>query len=623
MGVAYDRLIEAIDSHGFKIQHQGKDRARAQCPGHGDSTSDKNLSIAVGDQGVLTKCHVADCPAEDIAKAVGLTLNDLFDKDGRATYDYGNGHKVIRTRTREGKKVVQSGHPGSVTQLYRHPDSVPLEEATRVVLVEGEKSVDAALRLGEPCVTTWPGGAKGVASVDLSPLHGKEIVVIADNDEPGFQAALELRRRLEAVATFVGVWTAKGEVGCKRSTDDIWVDGESLVDGLMPANHLLPVEETEPEPDRHAVTTWMSDVQSKPMKFLWDDVIPAGCLTLLAGQGGVAKSTFALWLAGQIGRGTLKGVHQGVGQRVLYVSHEDSLAEVVKPRAVANGVDTAMLGQLGVHSEELGGIVVPRLPDDIDIVRQAVVASGAKVIIIDPIASTIGGDTDKVADVRAALDPLNVLGQELGISVLAIAHLRKGSGAGAHLISGSHAYRDAARCVLLFARDDENNQTVFTVEKSNYGEAGHSFAFDVEVIDHMTDSGEFAKVGRVHSVVPSASSAADLINKASSTDRRKEKVTAPEVAKWAEGFGTGAFKTSDAEDAFEDVPGVVVRRLLQELVRKGILVQPAAGLWQLQSTYVPPPPPPSLGYCRVCGGEEPCYRQHTPEEHATAAARAR
>lgn len=621
MGVAAERLIEAITSHGYKVKQHGRDRWTAQCPAH--DGADLNLSIASGDQGVLLHDHSHDCPAEDIARAVGLTLNDLFDKDGRATYDYGNGHKVIRTRTREGKKVIQSGHPGAVTQLYRHPDSRPIEDAVRVVLVEGEKSVDAALRLGETCVTTWPGGAKGVASVDLAPLHGKEIVVIADNDEPGFQAALELRRRLEAVATFIGVWTAKGPVGCKRSTDDIWVDGETLVEGLMPANHLLPQEEREPEPDRRAVTTWMKDVESKPMKFLWDDVIPSGCLTLLAGQGGVAKSTFALWLAGQISRGTLKGVHQGHGYPVLYVSHEDSLAEVVKPRAMANGVVSEMLGQLGVHSAEIGGIVVPRLPDDIDIVRQAVIESGAKVIIVDPIASTIGGDTDKVADVRAALDPLNVLGHELGISVLAIAHLRKGAGAGAHLISGSHAYRDAARCVLLFARDDENNQTVFTVEKSNYGSVGHSFAFDVEIVDYMTDTGETTKVGRVHSLVPSASSAPDLINKASSTDRRKEKLTAPEVARWAESLGNTAFSTSDAEAEFDEIPGTVVRRLLAELKQKGILVSPAAGLWQTQSSYTPPPPPPSLGYCRVCGSEEPCFRQHTPEEIARAEMRAR
>lgn len=627
MGLAYERLVEALTSHGFKIKHHGKDRARAQCPGHGDSDSDYNLSIADGDQGVLTKCHSYDCPAEDIAKGVGLTLNDLFDKDGHATYDYGGGHKVIRSRTRDGKKIIQQGHPGGVTSLYRHPDSEPLESPSqRVVLVEGEKSVDAALRLGERCVTTWPGGAKGVASVDLSPLHGQQVLVIADNDEPGFRAALELRNRLESVATFLGVWTAAGDYGSKRSADDIWVEGGTLETGLMAANHLLPIDEPEPteqEPQRRAVTTWMDSVESKAMRFLWDGVIPSGCLTLMAGQGGVAKSTFALWLAGNITKGTLKGGLQGEPSRVLYVSHEDSLSEVVKPRAVENGVETALFGQLGIHSEEIGGVVVPRLPEDIDVVRQAIIDSGAKVVIIDPIASTIGGDTDKVAEVRAALDPLNVIGQELGVSILAIAHLRKGTGASSHLISGSHAYRDAARCVLLFARDEEGGQTVFTVEKSNYGEAGHSFGFEVQIVDHLTDSGESMKVGKIHSLQKSVLSAGEIINKASNTgtQRGKPKLSRAEVYQWAQSLGPGAFTSMDAEREFEDAPGALVRALLNELRTKGMLQMVSHGMWQLTEHYVAPEPAPSLGYCRVHGVDEPCYREHTPEQIAAAQAR--
>ncbi|MEY4081672.1 MAG: Microbacterium phage OneinaGillian, partial [Actinomycetota bacterium] len=198
MGVAYERFIEALGANGFRFQANGTYRGRAQCPAH--NGSDMNLSVADGDQGVLVKCHSYDCPSEDIAKALGLTLEDLFDQDGRAVYDYGNGHRVTRRRTRDGKKIYQDQKP-VVTTLYRHPRSAPIETSDVVVLVEGEKCVDAALHLGESCVTTWPGGAAGVAQVDITPLAGKTIRIIADNDEAGKRAAVRLSARLAGLAT--------------------------------------------------------------------------------------------------------------------------------------------------------------------------------------------------------------------------------------------------------------------------------------------------------------------------------------------------------------------------------------------------------------------------------------
>src|SRR5690606_2966885 len=131
MGKAYDLFLEKLQSSGYRVQHHGRDRARAQCPGHGGD--DLNLSIAVGDQGILTKCHSYDCPAEDVAKANGLTLADLFDEGGKATYVYDGGHRVTRKRTRDGKQIIQQNKP-PVTSLYRHPDSAPIEDSPVVVL---------------------------------------------------------------------------------------------------------------------------------------------------------------------------------------------------------------------------------------------------------------------------------------------------------------------------------------------------------------------------------------------------------------------------------------------------------------------------------------------------------
>lgn len=65
-------------------------------------------------------------------------------------------------------------------------------DAGHVVVVEGEKTADAARRLLGPKlpVLTWPGGCNAVGKADWTPLAGKTIYLWPDADEPGIKAAL-------------------------------------------------------------------------------------------------------------------------------------------------------------------------------------------------------------------------------------------------------------------------------------------------------------------------------------------------------------------------------------------------------------------------------------------------
>lgn len=636
MGVAYDRLTEALRTQGWKTKAAGRDRIVSQCPAH--AGDDLNLAVAVGDQGVLTKCHSHDCPAEDIAKAVGLKLPDLFDKDGRATYEYDGGHKVVRSRTREGKKIIQQNKPAT-THLYRHPDSIPIEESSRVVLVEGEKCVDAALRLGETCVTTWPGGAKAVEQVDLSPLQGKTIVIFADNDKPGLDAAAKLITRLTGIATVEGVWVVPGD---KQGVDDLYLRGGSLSELVPPVR--MPLDEDlehqhDTVPVRSLALRSLSTVESKRTRFLWDKMIPQSAVTLVAGRGGTGKSTFLIWLAAQINNGTLPGELFGERHSVLYVSHEDSLDEVVAPRADANGVDRDLFFSLGISSKELNGLTVPRLPEDMPLIRQAIAETGAKLLIIDPITSTLSGaDNDKMNDVRQVMDPLNQMAAELGVSVIGIAHFRKGGGSQSDLISGSHAWRDASRAVMLFARDDDADATVLTLEKINSGEAGKSFRYRLDIIEQMTDEGHPTDVARIIWEGDSAVSVGDLINH--ETEKTKQGGLANDILEFIREFAGRAVSSADIQGHFakEDVKANTVNANLKRLVSRGLIEKPAYGQYQAvikesdtsrarggvqpvipvtlqpkvtRVTGMTPPPAgaratvtePVVGVCTVCGGK--------------------
>lgn len=576
MGRAYETFTEKLRTSGWKTRAEGRDRMRAQCPAHGGD--DLNLSVAVGDQGVLLKCQSHDCPAADIASAVGMKLTDLFDEDGKATYIYDGGHKVTRQRTRDGKRILQQNKP-AVTHLYRHPDSIPLEESGRVVLVEGEKCVDAALRLGEPCVTTWPGGVAGVAAVDLSPLQGKDIIIIADNDEPGLKAAAKLTSRLMGMAEVQGTWVVPGD---KQGVDDLWLRGgslEELVTPVMPLDEDLEFEHDPPA--RSLALRSLTTVASKATKFLWAKMIPQSAVTLCAGRGGTGKSSFLIWLAAQLNMGVLPGELFGTKHSVLYVSHEDSLDEVVAPRADANGVDRSMFYSLGINSREVGGVTVPNLPEDMPLIRQAIAETGAKLLIIDPITSTLnGGDNDKMADVRRVMDPLNAMAAELGVAVIGIAHFRKGGGSASDLISGSHAWRDAARAVMLFARDDDADATVMTLEKINSGEAGKSFRYRLDIIQQMTDEGAHTDVARVVWEGDSAVSVAELINHES--EKQKQGGLANDLLEFIRSFDGRAVSSTDIQAHFakEDVKANTVNTNLKRLVGRGLIEKPAYGQYQ-------------------------------------------
>ena len=71
-----------------------------------------------------------------------------------------------------------------------------------VILVEGEKAVEGArLRFPGHVITTWSGGASGVARADLRILVGREIVIWPDNDPTGLAAAASLGALLVDVGT--------------------------------------------------------------------------------------------------------------------------------------------------------------------------------------------------------------------------------------------------------------------------------------------------------------------------------------------------------------------------------------------------------------------------------------
>lgn len=270
------------------------------------------------------------------------------------------------------------------------------------------------------------------------------------------------------------------------------------------------------ETERTLSLTRASEIRSVRPKWMWKDRIPLGTITIFAGRGGEGKSSFALYLSACINEGILEGDLAGQKSPVLIISHEDDWGTVMVPRLKATSANTDLIYRMSVATQidETTLETVPAFPMDGDRLREAIEQTGARLVIIDPIPSTMGGDLHKVADVRRALDPLAAIAQEYGVAIIGVMHFNKGSGNASDKLSGSHAFRDAVRSLMLFATDDETGQRVVSIDKSNYSTSrGESFAFNLvsEVVE--TDDGERTEVGRVQYIGDTDLSVETIINR--------------------------------------------------------------------------------------------------------------
>jgi hypothetical protein len=268
---------------------------------------------------------------------------------------------------------------------------------------------------------------------------------------------------------------------------------------------------------RTLLATPLATVKTTRQKWAAVNQVPLGTITILAGESGIAKSTVLGWFIAEWTQGRLEGDLFDRKATVAIINGEDDPSTVLKPRLQAAGADLDHVISLSdVRVQDETGedwITAPGLQDDLHSIREQLIELGAKILIIDPIISLMQGDSHRLEDVRKNLDPLASLAADLGIAVICVAHFNKGAGKAGDKVSGSHAFRDIARSLLLLAVDEETDERILTVEKSNYSPIKPSVAFQVDSVSVPTDSGEHAIVGRATMLGPSSVTVQDLLNR--------------------------------------------------------------------------------------------------------------
>ena len=332
--------------------------------------------------------------------------------------------------------------------------------------------------------------------------------------------------------------------------------------------------------------TAAADIRSSRQRWLWDGIIPLGTLALFAGRGGEGKSSFALHLAARLNAGDLEGDFRGQPHAVLIASLEDDWGTVMKPRLTAAGADLDRTFKLGIRStvDKATRETVPSLPMDTDLIKQAILKTGARMVILDPATSLMVGDLNKREDVRRSLDGLLAVSQETECTVVLIVHFAKGQGNVSEKISGSHALRDAARSVLLFATDEETGNRVVSMDKSNYSKhAAESFAFQLLDTAVETDDGETTHVARVDYLGASDVTVSDIVNRGTDDGAESDR---SEAERWLVSYMEEVGGKAPARDikkasAIDGLSWDTVKRASQKVTTKTKSGFQGAWLWTL------------------------------------------
>jgi AAA domain len=209
----------------------------------------------------------------------------------------------------------------------------------------------------------------------------------------------------------------------------------------------------------------LAEVQPRQVRWLLPGLIPLKTITLVAGVGGLGKSTWLAGVAARVSRGQLV---DGPGD-VILVSFEDTAAEVLRPRVEAAGGDLTRVHEVFVDRLDIGPV---RLPADLGDLETLVHQASARLVVIDPIAAALETSLDAHKDqhVRMILAELAALAGESSCAITVVGHLNKAPSREAYLrIGGSTAFYNAARSVVLVTEDrDEPDMRLISQEKANY-----------------------------------------------------------------------------------------------------------------------------------------------------------
>jgi len=344
--------------------------------------------------------------------------------------------------------------------------------------------------IGFPVVSAFnSSNLLNVAKIFRERYPNIEIIMVADNDShlkdnPGLTQAKEAAEAVNGQLVYPN-FSGFDQSGKPSDFNDLMLLSNLDEVRKQLKNHQSIIF------DDALIVRLMSDVKSKPIKWLWPHYIALGKLIMIAGNPGLGKSQLTANIAAIVTTGGKWPITEAPCPKgmVAFLSAEDDVEDTIKPRLVAAGADVSRIFTIEAvpEREQKTNIATRRhfnLKTDIEKLGKLLTNNpDISVVFIDPITAYLGNtDSHKNSDVRALLAPLMDLAAKHEVSIIAVSHLNKSASTEALMrVSGSLGFVAAARAAFLVARDPtDDNKRLFLPMKNNIGKDQTGFAFRIE-----------------------------------------------------------------------------------------------------------------------------------------------
>jgi DNA-binding transcriptional ArsR family regulator len=382
----------------------------------------------------------------------------------------------------DGHQWVGAAHPEprplyNLPELAAHPDKP-------VLLVEGEKTADAAKHLvSDFVVTTWSGGSGATAKTDFTPLVGRDVVLWPDNDDAGLKAMRAVADILTGARTLRGVKVPQGLEKGWDLADALPVD----LDPVALIGRAIDLRKAKLASLKIISAAALQAKVFRPPRWAVPDYLPEG-LAIGAGKPKTGKSWLFLGTAIGVAAGTAVFGNVKVEQGdVLAILLEDPERRVqTRMKALLQGERFPERLQIATEwrKADQGGL------DDIRLWLQA--HPEARLVIIDTLAKIRGkADRDKgvYADDYDVISAFKKLADEFRVAILLVHHLKKeGATDPLDAISGTAGLTGAADTLMVLKREPNDKNALLYVRGRDVNEAEVALEFD-------DDTGRWTRLG--------------------------------------------------------------------------------------------------------------------------------
>lgn len=406
--------------------------------------------------------------------------------------------KDFRTR----RKLDSGGYSWSLQGvrrvLYRLAELTAAIGQT-IYVVEGEKDVDRMYEMGF-VATCCQGSTNGWLPEFADCLIGKDVVILPDNDVAGTDYARTVALSIDGKANSWIVVHLNG-LPDKGDVSD-WFDAGhkdwELADLVREYAEAAEMKRDAEKGDAYEdiplpavaeapqVAEWWEiesirfcDIKPEQLEWLWQPYWLDHAVNILTGPPGVGKTFVAVHLAACVSRGMAwpDGPGNAPLGDVVFLSSEDSLSKVLRPRLEAAGADLERIHTWTVKRKrsKTGEILEQEISlEDIEpILAKVDEMPGMRLLIIDPVTAFLGSaDANDNKEVRRVLNEVVKLAESKRFCVVLITHQKKSVASAINSTMGAQSFVAVARIVngLFKDPDDEEKRTRLLLPfKNNHG----------------------------------------------------------------------------------------------------------------------------------------------------------